>query len=629
MITVPGGAGSGVGAGPVVVKVAARGEPARAAAAARLAEFVASKPEVTLAEVAWAANVGRAELPDRGAVVASSPDELVEGLSALAEGRAARHLVLGRAHPSGHPRLAFVVPGQGSRLAGAARDLYRRQAVFTDTFDRLADVLGPADQLPLAALLEPGADAEAALARTEHAQPALYALAVGLGRWWQAAGIEPDLVLGHSVGAYAAAALAGVFSYEDGARLVAARGRLMGALPPGGAMAAVFAPETTVAGALDPGVAIAAVNGSDEVVLSGPAGALDTVLERLRAAGVTTRALSVSHAFHSALMDPVLDDLAAAVAATPLSPPRLDFVSDTTGEPACPAAATPRYWAEHARAPVRFAAALAHLATTGTHTLIELGPGTSTLGLARAVLGDDCHYLPSLRPGTSPTRQLLSSAAQAWAHGHPMRWASLTPSPHPRRAHLPTYPFQRRRYWLPEHHETPAPQAARARGLALQPVPTPLPHAIAQADLSLETVPFLAEHRVHGHTVVPGVVFLELILAAASLACPTPPSATSRSSPRSSSTAPRPTLSRPSLPPTPTTPTPPSSTATTTTTPGSSTPPPNSAHLPHRPTTPASARSGNAAPSTSTSCLLPRVASSGPRLRTAVPGAAGCLAGGR
>ena len=272
VITVPGGAGSGVGAGPVVVKVAARGEPARAAAAARLAEFVASKPEVTLAEVAWAANVGRAELPDRGAVVASSPDELVEGLSALAEGRAARHLVLGRAHPSGHPRLAFVVPGQGSRLAGAARDLYRRQAVFTDTFDRLADVLGPADQLPLAALLEPGADAEAALARTEHAQPALYALAVGLGRWWQAAGIEPDLVLGHSVGAYAAAALAGVFSYEDGARLVAARGRLMGALPPGGAMAAVFAPETTVAGALDPGVAIAAVNGSDEVVLSGRPG---------------------------------------------------------------------------------------------------------------------------------------------------------------------------------------------------------------------------------------------------------------------------------------------------------------------------------------------------------------------
>ena len=502
-------------AAPVVVKVAARGEPARAAAAARLARFVAVAPSVPLTEVAFAADVGRAELPDRGAVVASSPAELIEGLSALAEGTAARHVARGRAHPSGHPKLAFVVPGQGSRLAGAAQDLYGHEPVFTDTLDRLAEVLGPLTALPLCTLLDP--EAGDTLTRTEHAQPALYALAIGLARWWQSVGIEPDLVLGHSVGAYAAAAVAGVFSDEDGARLVAARGRLMGALPPGGAMAAVFAPEAALAGILPPEIAVAAVNGPNEVVLSGPAGPLDAVLARLGAQGVTTRALGVSHAFHSALMDPVLDDLAAVLRATPLSVPRLEFVSDTTGGPAGPATATPGYWVEHARAPVRFAAALAHLSAAEVHTVIELGPATSTLGLARTALGEAAHYLPSLRPGTAPRRQLRLSAAEAWTEGHPLRWAALAPSPPRRRVHLPTYPFQRRRYWLPESTGARTP-ALTTGGLALRSIPTPLPQAIAQTEISLQLVPFLTEHRVHGHTVVPGVVFLELCLQAAALA---------------------------------------------------------------------------------------------------------------
>ncbi len=250
--------------------------------------------------------------------------------------------------------------------------------------------------------------------------------------------------------------MAGVFSDEDGARLVAARGRLMGALPPGGAMAAVFAPEAALAGILPPEIAVAAVNGPNEVVLSGPAGPLDAVLARLGAQGVTTRALGVSHAFHSALMDPVLDDLAAVLRATPLSVPRLEFVSDTTGGPAGPATATPGYWVEHARAPVRFAAALAHLSAAEVHTVIELGPATSTLGLARTALGEAAHYLPSLQPeGTTASRPPappLGLPRPGPTGHHPALGRNLSPVPPSlRRVHLPTLPpsaLIRRRYWF-------------------------------------------------------------------------------------------------------------------------------------------------------------------------------------
>jgi thioester reductase-like protein len=467
----------------VVVKVAARGPDALARASARLADFVETAPEVSPADVAHVAGAGRADLPDRVAVVATSRVELLDGLRAAAGGRPA---IAGRA-PAARPRVAFLVPGQGSRLAGAARELYAGEPAAARTLDELAEAVGPVTELPLAALLEPGADAEQALVATDVAQPALYALALALAAWWRHAGVAPDVLLGHSAGAYAAAALAGVIAPADGARLVAQRGRLMATLAPGGAMAAVRVAPDGLADSLSrhPRVAMAAHNAPDETVLSGPADALAGLLGELGATPV--QPLAVDTAFHSSLIEPMLDELDAALAATALSPARTTLISDTTGRPAGPEVATAAYWVEHARRPVRFADAVRAL---DVEVLVELGPASTLLGLARRTLagaGPERAYLPSLRPGRPASHQLRCALGAAWTRGVPVTWRSLAPPP-AQRLSLPTYPFERRRHWL----RTPA-----------------------RADLSVARTPLLAEHAVHGLPVVPGVVYLDLILSAA------------------------------------------------------------------------------------------------------------------
>ena len=327
-----------------LVKVAARNPVAARAAAAQLAEFTGSHPEVPLAALAYAAGVGRADLPERVAVVAASPAEAAEALGEAAAGRPAPGVYRGRARPGGAPPVAFVVPGQGGRLAGAAEHLYGAEPAFSAVIDQLAEALGPVDQLPLAALLRPGPASEEALAGTEVAQPAGYALALGLAAWWREAGVEPAGVLGHSVGAYAAAALAGVLAPLDGARLVAARGRLMAELCPPGAMAAIAAPAPVVTAArgYDPAhLAIAAVNTPTETVVSGEAGPLEALVAELSGQGVSCQPLRVNRAFHSALIEPALDALAAELAHVRLAPAGPAFISDTTGPRPAP---TPPPW---------------------------------------------------------------------------------------------------------------------------------------------------------------------------------------------------------------------------------------------------------------------------------------------
>jgi thioester reductase-like protein len=516
-------AGSAPAAGaaglPVVVKVSGAGAGSVREGAARLASFVAEAGDIDLAGLAWAAGTGRAELADRAAVVAGSAPELVAGLRAVAGGVWASGVVSGRRPAGAAPKVALVTPGHGARVAGVLEGVYGVVPVVTEVVDRCVAAGGPAAAAARDALAAAGRGSEAALAGTEVAQPALYALGVALGAWWRSAGVEPDLLAGHSVGGYAAAALAGVFSVEDGARLIGVRGALMGALPAGGAMARLSCQPGDLEGVPEVAsgqVVIAVYNGPAEVVVSGPEAAVARVLEQMRGRGARGAPLGVPCAFHSAQMDPALGELERAFAAVPLSLPAPGLVSDHTGALAGPDVATPAYWARHTREPVRFAGAVQALFDNGAQIVIEAGPGSLLPLITRAAAGAPLACLASVTPGPGAPRRLMESVARAWAEGAPVNWAALTPRPS-RPPKLPTYPFQRKSYWLTTASPRQRTHSAPAQHTQLQAVPldTATGVTISETVLSLRSLPFLDEHRVHGRIVVPGVVLIELMLRCA------------------------------------------------------------------------------------------------------------------
>lgn len=510
--------------GPVVVKVSGQSASARSALAVRLADAVAHLPDNALGSVAWAANVGRSDLDVRGLVVATDRCGLVDGLHALAAGATGPEVQLSDSRPKTRGRVVFVVPGQGAQAAGALEGLYGLEPIITAAVDSLSSVMGTVDKPPLGALLRHGPESSEALTRTEVAQPALYALAVVLGRWWQAAGVEPDVVLGHSVGAYAAATLSGVFTDTAGAELVVQRGRLMGSLPAGGAMMAVRAGAAEVSEHLGTGVALAAINGPQQTVLSGRVDHLEAVAESLRARGVTVAWLEVSHAFHSEQVEPILPALAEVVErAKPVLPTR-ELVSDMTGEMAGEAVISSGYWSSHARQPTRFADALQSIAAGGIpEALVELGANNTLLSLARPQLGQGPLYVASLSPRRSPLFSLRQAAGQLWLRGIPIEWpvVQATDRPARRRLPLPTYPFQRRRYWLPDGSAPAAGPPRRADGPRIVPIdlPSPPPWTRSVTAVGDHIGDLLGEHVVHGHRVAPGVVHIELMLRAFERSC--------------------------------------------------------------------------------------------------------------
>ncbi|MCD0450494.1 acyltransferase domain-containing protein [Actinocorallia sp. API 0066] len=433
---------------PVVVKLAAADDAALRAAAARLADHAATLTPADLPALAHAAGVGRADLAERAAVVADSPDELVDGLRDLTEGRVRRGLARGRRPPGPARKVAFVVPGHGARVAGLFAGLYGEVPAVTETLDALAEVLGPVTAPPLAALLDPAA--ADSLAATETAQPALYAAAVVLGAWWRSLGVEPDLVVGHSLGGYAAAALAGVFSLQDGARLVAARGKAMAGLPAGGAMAALSCAPADLAGL--PSVAsgevvVAAENGPRETTVAGPVEAVAALVAEFAARGVRGTRLDVPLAFHSAQMDAALPALERAVSEIALHAPSTRLISDHTGELADERITTPGYWTRHTREPVRFGKAVATLRAQGADIVVELGRG-GLLPLVAAATDRPPLCVPSARSGET-RRALLESLARIWADGAALDWHRATPRTG-RVPRLPAYPFQHTAYWPAE-----------------------------------------------------------------------------------------------------------------------------------------------------------------------------------
>ncbi|MGK5533732.1 type I polyketide synthase, partial [Streptomyces sp. URMC 129] len=464
------------------------------AQAARLHAHLAGEtaPARHPADTGRALATTRAALPHRAAVVATGRDALLAGLAALARGETPPGTVTGTAAPDG--RVAFLFAGQGGQRVGMGRDVYDAHPVFAEAFDEVCAALAPhlgTTGRPLRDLLfgtgtgtgegegaddghgnghghgsgdGGGGDDRGALRATGWAQPALFALEVALFRLLRSWGVRPALLTGHSVGELAAVHAAGALPLPDAARLVAARGRLMQALPPGGAMVAVRAPESEVlpllAGHQDR-VGIAAVNGPASVVLSGEADAVAAIAARFPHA----KPLAVSHAFHSPLMEPMLAEFRAVATGLAVAEPRVPVVSTVTGEPLTAAElADPDHWVRHARQTVRFAAALGTVAARSVAACVELGPDGALSTLARDVLGADVPAIPVLRPGRSEDLTVTAALARLHVAGADVDWQRYFTGRGGTATHvaLPTYAFDHRTYWL----ATPPPGGAATRAAA-------------------------------------------------------------------------------------------------------------------------------------------------------------------
>jgi malonyl CoA-acyl carrier protein transacylase/NAD(P)-dependent dehydrogenase (short-subunit alcohol dehydrogenase family)/acyl carrier protein len=440
----------GAGAGVHAWVVSWRSAGGLAGQAGRLAAYVAGRPGLDAGDVGWSLAVSRSVLEHRAVITGAGRDELVAGLAAVAAGRDCPGVVAGMA---GGGLTGFVFAGQGSQRAGMGRELYAASPVFAAEFDKVAGLLEHRLAIPLREVVL-GGDRDGRADLTLFAQPSLFAMQAGLVAVLAAAGIRPDAVAGHSVGEIAAAYAAGVLSVADACALVAARAELMQALPAGGAMTAVAAAEDEVAEVLaaQPGlgaVAVAAVNGPASVVISGPAGQVAEAAQVLAGRGRRVRPLRVSHAFHSGLMDPVLGELGRVASGLAHRAPGVVWAPGVTGQVAdrC----DPGYWVTQARDPVRFADTVAALHAAGVRTFIEIGPDGTLSALGPAALPgegeEQAVFVPMQRPGTTSAAQgLVTALARAHVHGVAVDWARVLGGGHAA-VELPTYAFQRQRYW--------------------------------------------------------------------------------------------------------------------------------------------------------------------------------------
>ena len=436
----------------MVLPLSGRTPAALVAVAENYRTWLADHPEATLADACLTAGVGRAHLEHRAALVVNSLDSASDLLGALADDRPAPGLV--RGDTADIPKTAWLFPGQGSQYAGMARELFDTEPVFAETMNRCAAAVAGIIEKPLLDVVfdSDSADSSATLQQTRHAQAAIFAVEMGLARLWQAWGFEPDVVLGHSVGQYAAACVAGVFSLEDGARLLAERGRLFGDLPAGGRMAAIFADADRVERFTDefPSLSVAAYNGAN-TVLSGPGGDLEQAVARLSADGVRCDWLDTSHAFHSALLDPALDEFEAYANGFEFAAPQRILVCNRTGDALGRSAKLDgAYWRRHSRQPVDFAKGVATLAELGCSLLIEVGPQPVLTAAALRAWPDSAKApkaIASLRKNSPDHRQIAEALAGAYAAGHLPDFAALLREP-AHKVDLPLYPFEHRQYWF-------------------------------------------------------------------------------------------------------------------------------------------------------------------------------------
>lgn len=428
--------------------------------------------QLSLSDICFTANTARSHFSHRLAIVAGSIGQLSDHLKIFIDGE--KDIVIGKVRKRKKNKIAFLFTGQGSQYVNMGRELYENSSVFRETINKCDEILSTFRTTSLKEILYPAENINAfnlsILNQTAYTQPALFAIEYALAQLWHSWGIKADIVMGHSVGEYVAATVAGIFSLEDGLKLIAERGRLMQELPAGGEMFAVMASESKVKTFIAPypEIAIAAINGPESIVISGESAAMKTIVSSFSVVGIKAKQLEVSHAFHSPLMEPMLANFEAVAAQLTYNQSKIPVISNLTGTIADQSIASAQYWINHVRQPVRFVQGMETLHKQGAEIFLEIGPKPILLGMGRRCLPEDVGvWLPSLRPKKVPLpspsengmpedvallrdewQQMLSSLGELYLRGAKVDWMGVDKDYKRQKVALPNYPFQRKRYWM-------------------------------------------------------------------------------------------------------------------------------------------------------------------------------------
>lgn len=512
-----------------LLTLSARDSRALQELATRYRDHLQQYPGMALGDLCFTANDGRARLPHRLAVVAESTDQAATRLAVFAGGENAPGILSGDAASQKKPKIAFLYAGQGYQYVNMGKELYQTEPTFRQALEKCDELFAPYLKQRLLSVLYPNSTSEAdagLIDQTAYTQPALFSIQYALTMLWRAWGVAPSIVMGHSLGEFMAAHLAGVYTLEEAVLLVAERGRITDDVPAVGMMASVQASEADVLQAIAPyegRITIAAINGPDSIVISGTKESVNELLASFEAQKINVRRLAISNAFHSPFIEPALDTFEAKARTVQYRAPRIRLVSTLTGK-LLPAETPPDagYWRRHLREPVQFYAAMRTLRELGFEQFVEIGAHPTLLAMGKRCFPDDDQlaWFPSLRRDRSDWQQMMETLGAMFVRGIEVPWRRVDQHYERRRMTLPTYPFQRRRFWFSDSIT-----GQRRRAAAAGPHPLidrfsqspAADDAIFETELSTVSHPYFEDHQVHGRVVLPATGHLEISLAAARL----------------------------------------------------------------------------------------------------------------